>query len=96
MITGLWLGLEAKEAAAFSFLMAVQAIAGAMVLMLPDLGSGAGPGVLPLVLGGIAAGVTGVLAIKTFVAMLERKSFFWFAPYCWSVGLLYLIFLAVR
>jgi undecaprenyl-diphosphatase len=96
VITGLWLGLEAKEAAAFSFLMAVPAIAGAMVLMLPDLGSGAGPGVLPLVLGGIAAGVTGVLAIKTFVAMLERKSFFWFAPYCWSVGLLYLIFLAVR
>lgn len=96
VVTALWLGIEAKEAAAFSFLMAVPAIAGAMVLMIPDLGSGAGPGMVPLVLGGLAAAVTGVLAIKTFVAMLDRKSFYWFAPYCWSIGVLYLTYLAVR
>ena len=96
VVTALWLGIQAKEAAAFSFLMAVPAIAGAMVLMIPDLGAGVGPGMVPLALGGLAAAVTGVLAIKTFVAMLDRKSFYWFAPYCWSVGVLYLVYLAVR
>jgi undecaprenyl-diphosphatase len=96
VVAALWLGIQAKEAAAFSFLMAVPAIGGAMVLMLPDLGAGTGPGLLPLVIGGLAAAVTGVLAIKTFVAMLDRKSFFWFAPYCWTVGTLYLGYLWIR
>ena len=96
VVVALWLGVHAGEAAAFSFLMAVPAIAGAMVLMIPDLSTGAGPGLVPLLLGGVAAAVTGVLAIKTFVAMLARKSFFWFAPYCWGVGALYLSYLALR
>ena len=96
VVTALWLGLQVREAAAFSFLMAVPAIAGALVLMMPELEAGGGPGAVPLALGGLAAAVTGVLAIKTFVAMLERKSFFWFAPYCWAVGAGYLAYLAVR
>jgi len=96
VVTALWLGVQAKEAAAFSFLMAVPAIAGAMVLMYLDVGAGPGPGLMPLALGGLAAAVTGVLAIRTFVAMLDRKSFYWFAPYCWSIGALYLAYLAIR
>ncbi len=42
VVAGLWLGVEAEEAAAFSFLMAVPAILGAAVLELPDLVDGAG------------------------------------------------------
>ena len=53
-------------------------------------------GLVPLALGGAAAAVTGVLAIRTFVVMLDRKSFFWFAPYCWSIGALYLAYLGLR
>jgi undecaprenyl-diphosphatase len=97
VVTALWLGVASSEAAAFSFLMAVPAIAGAAVLQVPELGSGsAGPGAMALVIGGLVAAVTGVLAIRTFVRMLDRRSFHLFAPYCWVVASAYLVYLAVR
>jgi len=90
VVAALWLKVDAEEAAAFSFLMAVPAIAGAAVLQIPELGAAGGPGALPLMVGGLAAAVTGVAAIRTFVAMLARRSFHFFAPYCWAVGGAYL------
>ncbi|MDE3001798.1 MAG: undecaprenyl-diphosphate phosphatase [Gemmatimonadota bacterium] len=98
VVAAVWLGLEAREAAAFSFMMAVPAIAGAAVLQVPDVGAGGPEGlsVSILLLGGIASGVTGVLAIRTFVAMLARRSFHFFAPYCWVIGALYLAFVTLR
>lgn len=97
VVAALWLGVEAREAAAFSFLMAVPAVAGAAVLQIPDLG-GADAAALSMgvvLVGSVAAGVTGVLAIRTFNAMLARRSFHFFAPYCWTVGALYLAYLAL-
>jgi len=98
VVAGLWLGIEAEEAATFSFLMAVPAILGAAVLQIPSLiGEGAGLEAAPILLGSCVAAVAGVLAIWTFVLMLKRKSFHHFGPYCWTVGgffLLYLLFIA--
>ena len=96
VVAALWLGIEAREAAAFSFLMAVPAIAGAAVLQVPDVTGVTDPSWSVLALGGLAAGVTGVLAIRTFVAMLARRSFHLFAPYCWVVGALFLAYLGLR
>lgn len=96
VVAALWLGIRAREAAAFSFLMAVPAIAGAAVLQLPEVQGGlAEIGVVPLLVGSVAAGVTGVLAIRTFVAVLARESFHFFAPYCWAVGAAFLVYLSV-
>lgn len=92
VVAALWLGINAREAAAFSFLMAIPVIAGAAVLQLGDLDM-AGLGVGPLVVGGLAAAVTGVLAIRTLVALLARESFHLFAPYCWAVGAGFLLYL---
>jgi len=96
VVAGLWLGVEAEEAAAFSFLMAVPAILGAAVLKAPEM-SGGGLGMSPqaLLLGSTAAAVTGVLAIRTFVAMLRHRAFHRFGPYCWGIGLLFLIYLSL-
>ena len=97
VVAGLWLGLEAEEAAAFSFLMAVPAILGAAVLQLPGLADEGGAilgGVL--LFGSLTAALTGVLAIWTFVAMLRRRAFHRFGPYCWAVGASFLLFLAFR
>jgi undecaprenyl-diphosphatase len=95
IVTALWLGVEAREAAAFSFLMAIPAIAGAAVLELPEL-SGAGIGWGPVLAGSLVACVTGILAIRTLVILLQRRAFHGFAPYCWAAGTLFLIWLAVR
>lgn len=97
VVMALWLGVEAREAAAFSFLMAVPAIGGAAVLSIPELLERA-PGVstAALLWGSAAAAVTGVLAIRTFVAMLRKRSFHTFGLYCWVVGLGFLLYLYVR
>lgn len=96
VIAAMWVGVAPVEAAAFSFLMAVPAIGGAAVLQIGDLAGGSGLSTAVLIGGSIAAALTGVLAIRTFVAMLARRSFHFFAPYCWAVAIAYLIFLSVR
>jgi undecaprenyl-diphosphatase len=96
VVAALWLGVSPREAAAFSFLMAIPAIAGAAVLQIGDLGAGSGPGGPALALGAAFAAVTGVLAIRTFVSMLAKESFHLFAPYCWIVGALFLTYLGMR
>lgn len=94
VVVAMWLGLQAREAAAFSFLMAIPAVGGAAVLLARDLSGGALDAIptVTILAGSLAAGITGVLAIRTFVAMLARRSFHFFAPYCWIVGAAYLFF----
>lgn len=95
IVAALWLGVEAREAAAFSFLMAIPAIAGAAVLQLPDLaGSGVDWGAI--LAASVVAALTGVFAIRTLVALLASRSFHAFAPYCWTVGALFLLYLGLR
>ena len=90
----LWLGVTAEEAAAFSFLMAIPAIAGAALLELPELASqGLTLSGTALTAGSIVAAVTGILAIKGFVALLARKTFHRFAIYCWALGATFLFYL---
>ena len=90
----LWLGVSAGEAASFSFLMAIPAIAGAAVLQAPELASQGLPlSGTALAAGFIVAAVTGILAIKAFVALLERKAFHRFAIYCWALGTAFLLYL---
>lgn len=88
VVAGLWSGVEPEKAAEFSFLMAVPAIGGAAILQIPELLAG-GPGLAgaALLAGSVAAGVTGVLAIRAFVVLLRRRTFYAFAPYLWAVGL---------
>jgi undecaprenyl-diphosphatase len=84
------LGLAPAAAAEFSFLLGVVAIAGATVLMLPDIAS-AGPDMVgTIAIGGVAALVSGVAAIWLFVRMLDRQVFHVFAYYAWAVGSLFL------
>ena len=106
VVAALWRGVSPAEAAAFSFLMSVPAVGGAALLKLQELasvsaaGQGAPAGGLVSlgVLGGAAAVacVTGVLAIRTFRAMLENRSFHVFAPYLWVVGVLFFWFASGR
>ena len=94
VVVALWMGVEAEEAAAFSFLMAVPAIAGAAVLQLwgwTDAGLSVTSGAL--ILGSLVAAVIGVLAIRVFVALLARQTFHQFGIYCWALGAVFLAYL---
>jgi undecaprenyl-diphosphatase len=82
----LLLGVAPLAAAEFAFLMGIIAIAGAAVLMIPDLQAAPASTLGDLALGGVAALVSGLLAIWLFVRMLDRSVFHHWAWYCWIVG----------
>lgn len=89
--TGVWLGVEVDRMAEFSFLLSLPAILGAGFLRFgsPDNGLSA-IGAVPLVAGFATACLSGVLAIRIFLAMLKSGKFHRFSYYCWAVGLAYL------
>jgi len=94
VVAGLWGGSDPETAAEFSFLMAIPAILGAAILKLPALmeGSSGGMGGI-VVVGTVAAAVTGVLAIWVFLGMLRRRSFPAFGVYCLAAGAAFLLYL---
>lgn len=79
-------GIEGEAAARFSFLLALPAICGAMVLSLGDL-QHVSWGELPAyLLGFVIAFGSGLLAIRWLMAVVRRKRLAWFAVYCLLVG----------
>lgn len=81
----LLLGIAGKEAARFSFLMALPAISGATLLSLRKLEeTQLEYGVI--LIGFIAAGVSGWLALKWFIPLVEKGRLHIFTPYVWAVA----------
>jgi len=74
------------EAARFSFLLGIPAIAGAGLISLPDLVSSNEVG-LELVVGFVVAALSGYAAIAILLAALRRIGLLPFAAYCLFVGL---------
>jgi undecaprenyl-diphosphatase len=84
---GLWRRVDPVVAAEFSFLMSIPAILGAAVLQMPDaLRAGVGVEVSSLVIGFLAAAISGIVAIRFFVTLLKRQNFYVFAYYAWIVA----------
>lgn len=93
--TGLVTGVKKENMAQFSFLMVLVPILGEQALSLLKAvggeGFGAGVGVLPLVLGFLAAFASGLFACKVMIALVRKANLGWFALYCAVVGILVLI-----
>ncbi len=92
---GLFLKVNGDTAARFSFLLAVPAILGATVLKIADLAQAGIDGnyFLVLAVGMISAYISGYLAIETLLGIVRRGKLYVFAPYCFILGLLGLIFI---
>ena len=82
---GLFRGLDREEAARFSFLLSVPAIAGAGILELRNLDS-AELG-LHLPLGFVVAAVTGYSALRLLLRFVRRGRLHLFSWYCWAAGI---------
>jgi undecaprenyl-diphosphatase len=85
--------LDRSLAARFSFLLSIPAILGAgLVQSKAIIKAGTiGIGIWPLVLGFVAAFVSGWVAIKIFMNIIQRMSIRGFAYYCFGAGILVLI-----
>lgn len=89
------LGMTPLAAAEFSFLMGVIAMAGAAVLLLPELTSASPELMTSILAGGAAALVSGLLALVAFVWLLKSQRFYVFAWYAWAAGAAFLLWLTL-
>lgn len=95
--TGLMCGVKRDVMAQFSFLMVLVPIIGEQFLdLVKSLTGGAviGGGLSPvcLVVGFLAAFLSGLFACKVMIAIVKKAKLTWFAIYCLAVSLLLLIF----
>ncbi len=92
IVTGLFLGLEKKEAASFSFLLSIPAILGAHLLSIRDVSINYLTESLASVLAGtVISFITGYLALILLIKIVNKGKLFFFAPYCAIAGLLCII-----
>ncbi len=93
--TGMFCGMKRAAAARFSFLLSVPIIAGTGILQLLKLWrAGAGQATaLVLLVGFLAAMVTGYAAIRLLLAYVRRRPLYPFAVYCAAIGILALVVL---
>ncbi len=88
---GIFVGLERRLAARFSFLIFIPAMVGATILEAKDISVSAVGSPWPLIAGMAVAFVSGYAAIVIVFRVLEKRWFAWFAPYCWLIGLVAVI-----
>jgi undecaprenyl-diphosphatase len=82
---GLLVGLDRKSAAAFSFLMAIPAILGALVLALRH-GAPDGQGLPIFLIGGAVAAISGTIALRWLLRLLQKGQLHHFAWYCFALA----------
>ena len=88
---GLFLGLNRETAARYSFLLSIPAILGAAALSLNHLSA---HNVLPLkvtLFGAFTSCIVGYWALKLLIKIVKHGRMQIFAPYCWAIGILALI-----
>ena len=88
----LLLGIERKTAFELSFLLAMPAIGGAMLLDAPALASlGEATGALGLFLAALVGFASSLIALILLRGIVERRQLHKFAPYCLVLGLATLV-----
>ncbi len=92
--TAIYTNVNRTDAADFSFLMLLPVVLGATLLKtLEMMEVGMTVSVVPLVVGTVVAYVSGILAIRAVVILVQRQSLQYFAYYCYAVGITGLVLL---
>ena len=96
--TGLLLGNKKEKIAQFSFLMVIPPVLGEALLDVKDIaeqgfsiamnGISAGS----MIVGFLAAFITGCLACKWMINIVKKGKLIWFAVYCLIVGILAIVY----
>ena len=91
----LFLGIPAKTAAEYSFLLSIPAILGAVALKIRDVGDTT----IPLYIVGtgmLASFIVGYIALRFLLVMLNRGKFSMFSYYCVALGLTSLLIALIQ
>jgi undecaprenyl-diphosphatase len=89
-------GWRRKWAAQFSFLIAMPAILGGTLIKMKDTLELPGDALSEIPWGPIAAGtivstIVGVFALVLLLSVVRRAKLYYFAPYCWLIGMIVLM-----
>lgn len=92
--TGLYMGIKKDKVARFSFLMVLIPIIGANVKDLIDFDFSAQNtvSITPLIIGFLAAFISGLLACSWMLKIVKRGKLIYFAVYCFVVGAVAILF----
>lgn len=92
--TAIYLNVDRKEAADFSFLMLLPVVLGATLLKTLELAeTGFTVGAVPLLIGTVVSYVSGIFAIRAVRVLVQRQSLQYFAYYVFAIGILGLVFI---
>lgn len=98
IVAGCFLGIRRDAAARFSFLLAVPAIGGAMIMECfaitqspSEYHSLNASRVTALMLGTLTAAVVGWVCLKYLLRIVQRGQLHWFAAYCMPLGILLIL-----
>lgn len=89
---GLMLGINRETAARYSFLLSIPAIFGAGLLSFKEGLSQTDLAIQISLLGMVTAAFVGYGALKSLLHVVKKGRLHLFAPYCWLVGILTIIF----
>ncbi|MCM2271674.1 MAG: undecaprenyl-diphosphate phosphatase [candidate division Zixibacteria bacterium] len=87
IVAGLLAGVKPAEAAEFSFLLSIPAIAGAIILGIPDMADVAPELIMPYALAAVVSFIFGLIAVYWVLNAVKRGKFEYFAYYCFAIGL---------
>jgi undecaprenyl-diphosphatase len=95
---GLLRGVKRETAARYSFLLATPIIFGAGLWQLIELfqAEAVGTQLPPLIVGFLAAAISGYLCIRFLLSYLQRGRLYVFAIYCWAAGIMSLTLFLMR
>lgn len=92
--TGMLLGVNRNRMARFSFLMVLPLIFGVMAKDLMDYNPNADSdvGVMPLIVGFIAAFISGLFACRWMIKLVRKSKLSYFAIYCAIIGAIAIVY----
>jgi len=89
---GMATGLKPREAARFSFILFIPTVMGAALVKMREIPEAVDTvGISNLILGTLAAMITGYFCLDLLMKIVEKRTLHWFAPYCLIMGILTLI-----
>lgn len=86
--SGLFAGVKPSQAAEFSFLLSIPAVAGAILLEAHEILSVSSDLMAPYLLGTLISFIFGLLSVYLVLTTIKRGKFDYFAYYCFAAGTL--------
>ncbi|MBW1822897.1 MAG: undecaprenyl-diphosphate phosphatase, partial [Deltaproteobacteria bacterium] len=87
----LFMGVDREVAGRYSFLLSIPAILGALILGFDSSIGHTSISAKVIFMGTISAAIIGYISLKMLLHIVKRGKLYYFAPYCWIVGVTALI-----